>query len=150
MMHHTAQAGERRRGARAAMPLAGLGVPPDSRVKTTGTGPMNLSTFTRQVALRQPDHPALLWEGAQLSYAGFEDQTARIAGGLIHRHGLAPGARVAMTMENCPEFLPVLFGIWRAGLTAVPMGPGVNTSALQRPARPGGDRRALPLTKMGG
>lgn len=82
---------------------------------------MNLSAFTRQVALRQPDHPALLWEGAQLSYAGFEDQTARIAGGLIDRFGLAPGARVAMTMENCPEFLPVLFGIWRAGLTAVPI-----------------------------
>ena len=82
---------------------------------------MNLSTYTRQVALCQPDHPALLWEGAQLSYAGFEDQTARIAGGLVRRHGLAPGAKVAMTMENCPEFLPTLFGIWRAGLTAVPI-----------------------------
>lgn len=82
---------------------------------------MNLSTYTRQVALRQPDHPALMWEGAWLSYAGFEDQVSRIAGGLMRRHGLAPGARVAMAMENCPEFLPVMLGIWRAGLTAVPV-----------------------------
>ena len=82
---------------------------------------MNLSTYTRQIALQQPDHPALHWEGAHLSYAGFEDQTARIAGGLMARHGLVPGDRVAMVMQNCPEFLPVLFGIWRAGMTAVPI-----------------------------
>ena len=56
-----------------------------------------------------------------LSYAGFEDQIARIAGALRDRHGLAPGSRVAMAMENSPEFLPVLFGIWRAGLVAVPI-----------------------------
>ncbi len=82
---------------------------------------MNLSTFTRQIALAQPDHPALHWEGAQLSYAGFEEQVSRIAGGLIARHGLEPGAKVAMAMQNCPEFLAVLFGIWRAGMTAVPI-----------------------------
>ena len=52
---------------------------------------MNLSTLTRQVALRQPDHPALLWEGAQLSYAGFEDQVARICVGNLAR--LGPGAQ---------------------------------------------------------
>ena len=82
---------------------------------------MNLSIYTRTIALAQPDHPALIWEGAHLSYAGFEEQTARIAGGLIRRHGLVPGAKVAMVMQNCPEFLPVLFGIWRAGMTAVPV-----------------------------
>ncbi|MEL7469936.1 MAG: AMP-binding protein [Pseudomonadota bacterium] len=82
---------------------------------------MNLSIGLQQVALRQPDHPAILWEGAQLSYAGFEDQVARIAGGLRDRHGLQPGARVAMAMANAPEFLPVMFGIWRAGMVAVPI-----------------------------
>ncbi|MEM7683338.1 MAG: AMP-binding protein [Pseudomonadota bacterium] len=82
---------------------------------------MNLSIGLQQVALRQPDHPAILWEGAQLNYAGFADQVSRIAGGLRDRHGLQPGARVAMAMVNSPEFLPVMFGIWRAGMVAVPI-----------------------------
>ena len=45
----------------------------------------------------------------------------RIAGALIARHGLKPGDRVALAMENCPEYFPLLYGIWRAGLSAVPL-----------------------------
>ncbi|MEM1163314.1 MAG: AMP-binding protein [Pseudomonadota bacterium] len=82
---------------------------------------MTLASHLLTVAARQPDHPAILWEGAQLSYAGLADQVRRIAGGLINRHGLRPGQRVAMAMDNCPEFLAVLFGIWQAGLAAVPI-----------------------------
>ena len=44
-----------------------------------------------------------------------------MAGALRSRHGLAPGARVALAMENCPEFLPALYAVWRAGLSAVPI-----------------------------
>ena len=56
-----------------------------------------------------------------LSYAEFERQVACMAGALRSRHGLAPGTRVALAMENCPEFLPALYGVWRAGLSAVPI-----------------------------
>ena len=35
--------------------------------------------------------------------------------------GLAPGERVAAFMTNCPEYLEVLYGIWWAGLVAVPV-----------------------------
>src|SRR5262249_18177384 len=31
------------------------------------------------------------------------------------------GTRVALAMENCPEFLPALYAVWRAGLSAVPI-----------------------------
>ncbi len=82
---------------------------------------MNLSMGLAQVARRQPRHPAILWEGGSLDYGAFDDQVAAIAGALRARHGLAPGACVAMAMENVPEFLPALFGIWRAGMVAVPM-----------------------------
>ncbi|MEM9060885.1 MAG: AMP-binding protein [Pseudomonadota bacterium] len=82
---------------------------------------MNLSIGLHNVARLQPDHPAIIWEGASLSYAGFEDQVARIAGGLRNRHGLSEGAHIAMAMGNSAEFLPVLFGIWRAGMVAVPI-----------------------------
>ena len=82
---------------------------------------MNLSLGLAQIARRTPGNRALLWDGGELSYAGFEDQVARIAGALRDRHGLKPGDRVGMAMENGPEFLPVLYGIWRAGMTAIPM-----------------------------
>ncbi|HET7408915.1 MAG TPA: AMP-binding protein [Paracoccaceae bacterium] len=80
---------------------------------------MNLSMGLAQVAARQPDAPAILWEGGSLSYGEFEDRVARIAGALRAR--VEAGGRIGMVMENGPEFLPVLFGIWRAGLTAIPV-----------------------------
>ena len=43
---------------------------------------MNLSLGLAQVARRSPDNPAILREGGALSYGGFEDQVARIAGAL--------------------------------------------------------------------
>ncbi|HUF85805.1 MAG TPA: AMP-binding protein [Thermohalobaculum sp.] len=82
---------------------------------------MNLSSGLARVARRAPESPAVLWDGGALSYAEFEDRAARIAGALRGRHGLEPGAHVGMAMENAPEFLPVLYGIWRAGMAAVPI-----------------------------
>jgi acyl-CoA synthetase (AMP-forming)/AMP-acid ligase II len=82
---------------------------------------MNLSLTLQNVARHLPGRPAVSWEGGTLSYAALEDQVQRIAGALLGRHVLRPGMRVALAMENCSEYLPALFGIWRAGLAAVPM-----------------------------
>ena len=82
---------------------------------------MNLSLTLRTIAQRMPDRPAVSWEEGALSYAALEDQVEQIAGALLRRHALRPGARVALAMENCAEFLPALYGIWRAGLAAVPL-----------------------------
>jgi long-chain acyl-CoA synthetase len=82
---------------------------------------MNLSLTLQTIAKVYPNRPAITWEGGQLGYAAFEAQVQRIAGALRHSHGLAPGDRVALAMENCAEYLPLLYGIWRAGLSAVPM-----------------------------
>jgi acyl-CoA synthetase (AMP-forming)/AMP-acid ligase II len=82
---------------------------------------MNLSLTLRTIAQHLPLQPALSWEGGSLPYAAFELQVQRIAGALRERHGLQNGARVALAMENCPELLPALHGIWRAGLAAVPI-----------------------------
>jgi len=82
---------------------------------------MTLSRTLSTVARHASDHPAITWDGGALTYAAFDAEAGRIAGGLSGRHALAPGMRVALAMENCAEFLPCLFGIWRAGLTAVPV-----------------------------
>ena len=70
---------------------------------------MNLSCTLHSSARQLSDHPAISWDGGGLSYGEFERQAACMAGALRGRHGLAPGTRVALAMENCPEFLPALY-----------------------------------------
>jgi long-chain acyl-CoA synthetase len=82
---------------------------------------MNLSCTLHSSARQFPHYRAISWDGGGLSYADFERQAAGMAGALRGRHGLAPGSRVALAMENCPEFLPALYAVWRAGLSAVPI-----------------------------
>ena len=82
---------------------------------------MNLSRTLQTVARHLGQAPAITFEGRQLTYAAFEHQAATIAGALASRHGLKAGDRVALIMENSLEFLPALYGIWRAGLCAVPV-----------------------------
>ncbi len=82
---------------------------------------MDLSLTLGAIARVHAHRPAISWDGGSLSYGDFEAQVQAIAGALIARHGLRRGERVALAMENCPEYLPLLYGIWRAGLAAVPM-----------------------------
>ena len=47
-------------------------------------------------------------------------RAARLAGCLRERFGLAAGDRVAIVARNSPDYLALLYGIWHAGLAAVP------------------------------
>lgn len=82
---------------------------------------MNLSLTLQAIAGRLPDRPAIISDDSSITYAAFEQQVAAIAGALRDHHGLQPGDRVGIAMENCAEFFPVLYGIWRAGLAAIPI-----------------------------
>lgn len=82
---------------------------------------MNLSLTLQTIARVYSDLPAISWEGGELGYGAFEAKVQRIAGALRRRHGLNPGDRVALAMDNCPDYFPLLYGIWRAGLSAVPI-----------------------------
>ena len=91
---------------------------------------MNLATTLRAAALAMPDAPAITEGDRHLDYRGFEAQAARIAGALSARHGLRPGDRVGIWMENCLELFPALYGIWRAGMTAVPINNKLHAKEL--------------------
>src|SRR5262245_41921565 len=82
---------------------------------------MNLALTLKWVEAQRKARPALTWAGGSLIYAQCDDQVGRIAAGLLARRGLRAGGRVALAMHNCWEFLPLLYGIWRAGLAAVPI-----------------------------
>src|SRR6476619_4241144 len=83
---------------------------------------MNIATLLTRASLSYPDAVAVGIGRADVwTYAEFGQRVARLAHALRGKMGLQPGARVALAMRNCPEFLLVLFATWHAGLTAVPI-----------------------------
>ena len=91
---------------------------------------MNLSLTLKTMARYVPDRPAVTSDHGTLTYAAFEREAAAIAGALRDRHGLKPGQRVGIVMKNCAEFFPVLYGVWRAGLAAVPINSKLHPKEL--------------------
>ena len=83
---------------------------------------MNIAQLLVRSARVYPNAPAL-YHGKRLvtDYAGLAERAAHIAGHLRVSCGLRPGDRVGVFMKNCPEYLEVLYGIWYAGLVAVPI-----------------------------
>ncbi|MGH6665415.1 MAG: AMP-binding protein, partial [Pseudolabrys sp.] len=54
------------------------------------------------------------------SYGQLAERSARLAGALREQFGLKPGERVAVIAKNSHHYLELLYGIWHAGLAAVP------------------------------
>ena len=70
-----------------------------------------------------PDKPALVFYNRVTTYAQLGDQVERTAGYLQQACGVKPGDRVAVYLQNSPQFVVALYGIIRAGGVAVPINP---------------------------
>ena len=81
-----------------------------------------LLDVVRETALQRPDHPALLFMGASLSYGELEQFSNAFAAALVAQ-GIEKGDRVALLLPNCPQFVIAQLGAWKAGAIAVPMNP---------------------------
>jgi len=81
---------------------------------------MNLALWLERAGAAHPGAPAIA-VGAKVhaNYAMLAGKAARIAGAL-HAAGLKPGERVAIVAKNHPDYIAILYGIWHAGLAAVP------------------------------
>lgn len=83
---------------------------------------MNVAQLLARAARVFPTREAvLLGEHCLLDYRSLAARAACIGGYLKEILGLRPGDRVAVFMTNRPEYLEVLYGIWWAGLVAVPI-----------------------------
>jgi acyl-CoA synthetase (AMP-forming)/AMP-acid ligase II len=82
---------------------------------------MNLALWLERAGSSHGDRPALgLGSRVIRHYGEVAQRTARLAASLRHRFLLQPGERVAIAAKNCPDYLELMFGIWHAGLAAVP------------------------------
>ena len=66
------------------------------------------------VAARQPERPALVFEGRTLSYAALDAGASRVAAALL-AHGIEPGTVVGVMLERSLELLVAMLGVFRAG-----------------------------------
>ncbi|MBN8493813.1 MAG: long-chain fatty acid--CoA ligase [Burkholderiales bacterium] len=73
-------------------------------------------------AARYPDKTAFLFFGKALRYAQLKAQAEALAGWL-QAQGLGAGDRVALYLQNCPQFVVALYAIFRANAVAVPVNP---------------------------
>jgi fatty-acyl-CoA synthase len=80
-------------------------------------------------ARRHPRLAASRFFGRALDYRELHAQAESLAGWL-QQHGVARGDRVAVLLQNCPQFLAAVYGIWRADAVVVPVNPMLRADEL--------------------
>ena len=87
------------------------------------TVPATTLWFNLEVAsTRFPDKAAYLFFGQSLSFMQLRRQAEAIAGWL-QSVGVQAGDRVAVFMQNCPQYAAAYYGILRANAVVVPVNP---------------------------
>jgi acyl-CoA synthetase (AMP-forming)/AMP-acid ligase II len=110
---------------------------------------MNLAALLENSGRSFAARPALtIGTTVTATYGALNDRAARIAGGL-RRLGLRDGERVAIAMSNGPAFYEAMFGIWRAGLVAVPINAKLHPSELAYIIESSGSRVAFADAALG-
>ncbi len=80
-----------------------------------------LSLF-RSAVERAGDAPAVVWFDRKISYRELDAMSDALAAALAAR-GFAPGDRLAIYLQNMPQFLIAALGAWKAGGIAVTINP---------------------------
>jgi long-chain acyl-CoA synthetase len=92
---------------------------------------MSLAHLLLRQARLQPARPAIFEGGAlHASYGQWAARSAALARRL-QDNGLNAGDRVVLFMRNHPRYLEVLWGVWWAGLVAVPVNAKLHTSEVE-------------------
>ncbi|WP_345029090.1 amino acid adenylation domain-containing protein [Kutzneria kofuensis] len=85
--------------------------------------------FAAQVA-RTPDHPALWFEGEQLSYAELDGASDRLAHALIAR-GVGPERVVALALPRSLHLVVSILAVLKAGAAYLPLDPGYPAERIE-------------------
>jgi long-chain acyl-CoA synthetase len=92
---------------------------------------MNLALWLQRAGRSHPQVSAVA-SGSRIvaTYGQLAGRAARLAGALRGKFKLAPGERVAIAAKNTPDYIALLYGIWHAGLAAVPANAKLHGSEL--------------------
>jgi long-chain acyl-CoA synthetase len=81
---------------------------------------------------RIPDSVALRYFDATITTAEVDRASDALAVALRTMHGTGPGDRVALYLQNTPQYVIALLAIWKLGAIAVPINPMYRGRELQR------------------
>ena len=82
----------------------------------------NALSMFRATVQRNPDGDAVRYFDGRISYRELDDLTDAFATGLLDS-GFSAGERVALYLQNVPQFVIGLVGTWKAGGVAVSINP---------------------------
>ncbi|MQA16023.1 MAG: AMP-binding protein [Pseudonocardiaceae bacterium] len=88
-----------------------------------------LEMFAASVA-RAPDAPAIRYFDGVVTLGELDEQSDAFACGLTDR-GVAAGDRVALYLQNVPQFVIAMVGIWKAGAVVVSINPMLKERELE-------------------
>lgn len=104
------------------------------------SGVRDVSELVAAAAAEQPERLAVVESGGRsLTWAGLEDEVARLATGL-GAAGVVGGQRVLLVLGNRLEFVTTYLGVLRAQAVAVPVNPGSAVGELARMIDDSGSR----------
>ncbi|MCQ9707205.1 class I adenylate-forming enzyme family protein [Streptomyces albidoflavus] len=76
----------------------------------------------RAGAARHPERTALAYFDGRIDFREADLLSDSVAGHLA-AHGLGPGDRVAVMLQNSPHYVLAVLGVWKAGGVVVPVNP---------------------------
>jgi fatty-acyl-CoA synthase len=85
-------------------------------------GQRPLTEYLRAWARVQPEKPAVIFYGREVTYAEL-DRLSDAFAALLASHGVRKGDRVAVFLPNCPQFHIAFFGILKLGAVHAPVSP---------------------------
>ena len=83
---------------------------------------MNLARMLSETAARNPDKPAVIFEGTPCTYRAFDREVERYAA-MLHAAGVGRGDRVAVQLPKRMEFLFLHFATLSVGAVTLPLNP---------------------------
>jgi long-chain acyl-CoA synthetase len=106
-------------------------------------GMRDITELVSEAAVEHPDRLAVVEAGGRsLTWAGLEDEVARIATGL-GAAGILGGNRVLLAVGNRLEFVTTYLGVLRAQAVAVPVNPRSTAGELARMVTDSGARMVI-------
>jgi long-chain acyl-CoA synthetase len=98
-------------------------------------------------ARQTPAAPAIHYLDDTISLASLNDQAERFAA-LLDARGIGRGDRVALSLQNDPQFAIAELGAWKRGAIVVPLNPMFRQKELEYHLRDAGARVWLALTSL--
>ena len=105
-----------------------------------------LAMFRTSVS-RNPDGDAIRYFGGRITTRELDELSDAFAAALLHL-GLSPGDRVALYLQNVPQFVIGLVATWKAGAIAVPVNPMYRARELEAVLRDSGARVLVCLQSL--